>query len=170
MFKKIFILILLLFFNFLIIKPVFAEKISFPFWGPVMSCNTKPISQNTGMTSVQQTKLGRFADPCSSLCDFVSTAQRAIYLGMTVALFVLAPILFLIGAFLMIISRGNEKRLETGKGIFVNTIWGIVIVLSAFVIVNTIFVILGPKISTGKYSWSEIQCPANLPGTVNWNY
>jgi uncharacterized membrane protein len=151
-------ILFLIILNFLIINPAFADKISFPYWGPIMSCNTKLI------------EYGRYADPCSSLCDLLSTGQRAIYLLITIALFVLAPIFFIIGAFLMIISRGNQKQLEQGKNIFTNTIWGVVIVLTAFIIVNTVFVILGPKISSGTYSWSEIKCPADLPGTIKWVY
>lgn len=154
--KKILIILFLIILNFLVIQPVFAEKINFPYWGPIMSCNTKLI------------EYGRYADPCSSLCDLISTGQRAIYLAMTIALFILAPIFFIIGAVLIIISRGSQKLLEQGKGMFKNTIWGLVIILGAFIIINTFFTILGPKISSGTYKWSEINCPRNLPGTINW--
>ncbi|MCS6788999.1 MAG: pilin [Patescibacteria group bacterium] len=160
MFKKILIISLFsLFLTFIFTRSVLAEKISIPFWGPIMSCNTQRIENSIA---------GKYSDPCSSLCDLISTAQRAIYLGITFALFIFAPLIFLIGSFLIILSRGNQKKIEEGKNMLKNTAWGVAIILLAFVIVNTFFVLLGPKISDGKYNWSEIECPSNLPGTVNW--
>lgn len=170
MFKKILIISLFsLFLSLIFAGPVLAEKISIPFWGPIMSCNTQRIDTSVGMLdSSKKAYTGKYANPCSSLCDLISTAQRAVYLGITLALFIFAPLIFLIGSFLIIISRGNQKKLEEGKNMLKNTAWGVAIILLAFVIVNTFFVFLGPKISSGKYNWSEIQCPSDLPGTVNW--
>lgn len=162
MIKKIFFgTLIFLIISFLIIKPAFAQKedrISFPFWGPIMSCNT------------QRSDDGKFADPCSSLCDLIATGQRAIYFGITMALFILAPIFFLYGSFMFVISRGNSEKLKIAKNILINTALGVVIVLVAFVLVNTFFVFLGPKIDGGEYKWSEIKCnPQELPGTIQWN-
>ncbi|MGB9608769.1 MAG: hypothetical protein ACPL3E_00120, partial [Minisyncoccia bacterium] len=82
------------------VKFALAEA-KFPYWGPIMSCNTKPIDTSVGVTDPsKKANLGRYADPCSSLCDLIATGQNAIYLGITLALFVLAPIFFVVGGFL----------------------------------------------------------------------
>lgn len=147
--KKIFILV----FVFLILGLISFPAIGagFPYWGPVMSCNTPTTHR------------------CSSLCDLLATLQNALYLGITIAMFIVAPIFFLVGGFYMIISQGDESKVKKGRKIITSTVWGIVIILTAFIIVNTIFIIIGPKVGGGKFNWSEIQCnPRELPGTVEW--
>lgn len=155
-------IILILVFLFLVSNLGLAAGI--PYWGPIMSCNTIRLESGGW--------LGKYKNPCSSLCDLLATMQNAISLGITIALFVLAPILFMVGGFYLVTSGGNQERLGKGKKIFINTAWGVAIVLLSFVIVNTFLVILAPKISNevNFARWNEIQCnPSKLPGTVEWN-
>jgi hypothetical protein len=138
-----------------------AQSASFPYPlnKPIMSCNTQRI------------EYGKFSDPCSSLCDLLATAQNAIYFGITLTLVAIAPIFFVIGGIMIITSQGDEGKFKKGKEVLTNAVWGVVIVLAAFVIVNTVIVILAPKISGNvlNSSWSNIQCkPEELPGTVKW--
>jgi hypothetical protein len=140
---------------------VIVEAASFPYPlnQPIMSCNTK------------REAFGKFSDPCSSLCDLLATTKNALYFGLTLVLLVIAPIAFVIGGIIMIISVGNEEKFKKGKAILTNAVWGVVIVLAAFVIVNTFLTILAPKISGNviSSSWNSIDCkPESLPGTVHW--
>jgi len=136
-----------------------AASFPYPLNQPIMSCNTK------------REAFGRFSDPCSSLCDLLATFKNALYFGLTLVLLVIAPIAFVIGGITMIISSGDENKFKKGKAILTNAVWGVVIVLAAFVIVNTVLTILAPKISGNviSSSWNNIECrPENLPGTIHW--
>jgi len=50
----------------------------------------------------------------------------------------LAGLMFLVGGIMMISAGGSETRFKKGKEILVNTLIGLVIVLAAFAIVNTL--------------------------------
>ncbi|KKS66024.1 MAG: hypothetical protein UV40_C0015G0004 [Parcubacteria group bacterium GW2011_GWA1_42_7] len=54
----------------------------------------------------------------------------------------------------------GEKKYAEGKSIVKNTIIGLVIILTSFVIVNTIILIIAPEDSDGfrPQSWGTIQC------------
>jgi len=55
----------------------------------------------------------------------------------------LAGLMFLVGGIMMISAGGVESRYKNGKEILVNTLIGLVIVLAAFAIVNTIIMFFG---------------------------
>jgi len=65
----------------------------------------------------------------------------------------LAGLLFLIGGIMMISAGGVESRYKKGKDILINTLIGLVIVLAAFAIVNTLMMFF----ATGEISinWSK---------------
>ncbi len=153
--KKIILLITLLIFIFGSFS--FTEAASFPYWRPIMSCNT------------HRNPDGSFADPCRSFCDILATTKNAIYFGITLVLVVIAPLAFLIGGIILIVSRGNEVMIKKGRAILTNALWGVVITLIAFTIVNQLLTILASKSSNTKIAnWNEIQCnPSELPGTIN---
>ena len=50
----------------------------------------------------------------------------------------LAGLMFLVGGIIMMLSAGSEARYKKGKDILINTLIGLVIVLAAFAIVNTL--------------------------------
>lgn len=92
---------------------------SLPFWGGgssgLLSC--------TGAT-------------CHSLCDLIQTFVNVTYFGITLVLFIAAPILFAWGGIMLIISGGNPGKTGEAKKILTGTLIGVVIVLSAFIIIK----------------------------------
>ncbi len=137
----------------------FAKEISlFPggYWGPLLSCNTKPNGD------------GSFSDPCKSLCDLVETSQNFVYFGMTLALFVFAPIVLLIGGYYILTAGGSEDQFKKGRQMLWKAVQGIAIVLGSFLILSTFLWAIGSKTSpegSGGLAWPNIQCnPANIPG------
>jgi len=154
--KKIIILFLIFIFFGILFNEVYAQidGKKFPYWGPIMSCNTI------------KAKIG-YSNPCSSFCDLLATGQNALFFGITLALFVGAPILFVIIGFYYIISRGSVEKTQKAKSMFFNVIMGIVIILLSFVIINTFFVILSPQVPGTNFSrWNQIQCnPGLIPGS-----
>ena len=57
---------------------------------------------------------------------------------MSAGLFIIAPILFIIGGIMMIISSGNPEKIGTARKTMIGAVVGVVIVLCAYLIVNTV--------------------------------
>jgi len=165
--KKIIILFLIFIFFGILFKEVYAQQAKgFPYWGPIMSCNTEKLIEGGGKWN------GAYADPCSSFCDLLATGQNALFFGITLALFGAAPLLFVIIGIYYVISRGNVEKTKKAKDMFFNVVKGIVIILLSFIIVNTFFVILAPKVPGIDFAkWNQISCnPESVPGSnVLWN-
>ncbi|RJQ28634.1 hypothetical protein C4571_03120 [Candidatus Parcubacteria bacterium] len=121
----------------------FAHEVRVPYWGPLLSCGT--VIDEKGVAT----------NPCTSLCDLVHTAQHFIYFGITLALVALAPPFFAWGGIMILTSGGSEERLGSGKKILTGTVIGIVIVLAAFLIVNTFISLIGVR---GVIGWGNINC------------
>jgi len=165
--KKIIILFLIFIFFGILFKEVYAGKQAkdFPYWGPIMSCNTEKLIEGGGKWN------GAYCDPCSSFCDLLATGQNALFFAITLALFGAAPLLFLISGVFYVISRGNPQKIQKAKDMFFNVVKGIVIILLSFIIVNTFFVILAPKVPGIDFvKWNQISCnPESVPGSnVEW--
>jgi len=172
--KKIIILFLIFIFFGILFKEVYAggQAKTIPYWGPIMSCNTEKLSETVGNIDKTSGWLGAYADPCSSFCDLLATGQNALFFGITLALFGAAPLLFVIIGVYYIISRGNVEKTKKAKDMFFNVVKGIVIILLSFIIVNTFFVILAPKVTGVDFAkWNQISCnPESVPGSnVPWN-
>jgi hypothetical protein len=171
--KKIIILFLIFIFFGILFKEVYAgqQAKEFPYWGPIMSCNTEKMSETVGNIDKTSGWLGAYSDPCSSFCDLLATGQNALFFAITLALFGAAPLLFLISGVFYVISRGNPQKIQKAKDMFFNVVKGIVIILLSFIIVNTFFVILAPKVPGIDFvKWNQISCnPESVPGSnVPW--
>lgn len=68
----------------------------------------------------------------------------------------LAGLMFLVGGIMMVAAGGSESRFSKGKEIFLNTLIGVIIVLSAWAIVNTLIMIFGSSQLAGN--WWNVQC------------
>ncbi len=97
-------------------------------------------------------------------CDFFETGQRVIYFGMTMVLFVIAPIMVTIGGIMMLIAGGSEDRFSTGKKMATGAVVGILIALGAFLIVNIAVTALAKdRIEGMTLSGFTISCTATSP-------
>ena len=81
--------------------------------------------------------------PCTSLCDLIHTIVHIIVFGMSLTIFGATPILFAWGGILILISSGNAGKISDGKKILTGTLIGLLIILSAYLIVKTFVVTLG---------------------------
>ena len=68
----------------------------------------------------------------------------------------LAGLMFLVGGIMMMLAAGSETRYKKGKEILVNALFGLVIVLAAFAIVNTLIMFF----ASGSFSsgWWQVNC------------
>ncbi|MDO8536664.1 MAG: hypothetical protein Q7R94_00245 [bacterium] len=106
-----------------------------PYWGPLVSC--------TGAT-------------CADLCDLLHTFVHIVYFGVTIAVFLVAPVLIAWGGIMIMLAGGNPGKLEEGKKIVTGTIIGIVLTVGALLIVKTFVSVLGVE----KYISLTLNCAA----------
>jgi len=103
------------------------------------------------------------ADRCT-LCHLFIGIRDIIDWGKNI-LVVAAIVAIVAGAIMYIVSAGDGKMMESAKGIIKQAIWGVVIVLGAWVIINTtLFLITSKLYDTGGAPGSEI-----FMGIANWS-
>ncbi len=102
--------------------------------------------------------------PCSgatcSACDFIDMANKLI-VWLFGVLFVLFAGLMAVAGFGLVTSGGNQSALDGAKTKFQNAIIGIIIVMAAWIIVDTLLrgVLKGDSGEIEGYGpWSEIKC------------
>ena len=113
---------------------------SIPYWA------TNGLVSCTGnLYNVASTTYSANPNACTSLCDLINTIENVIYFGITIALFVILPILFAWGGLMFMFSRGKPEGISKAKGILTGAVVGLLIVLGAWLIVNTVVNALGIK-------------------------
>ena len=99
---------------------------------------------------------------CKDYCDLLKLLQNLIDFGVKGVTPILGTLFFVLGGFYIILGAANPGMVSTGKGIMWNTVIGIVIVLTAWLITNTlIHSIANPGVMAAP--WSDIQCPLPPP-------
>jgi len=107
--------------------------------------------------------VGTILPPCwqngdCKVCDLVGVG---VSIGVIILEFVGALVLlvFIYGGFILLTSAGQHEKINKGKGILVNAVIGLFIVLFAYAGVNII-----SRIFTGGFSWEEkLACGATQP-------
>ena len=89
-------------------------------------------------------------------CEFVQTVNNVIQFAVEISV-LLAVLVFVWAGFLMVTSRGDTGQIQKAKGMFANVVIGLVILLAAFLIVNTILAGL-LKSGSGVLNWQQIEC------------
>jgi len=107
---------------------------------------------------------GEGEEECT-LCHLWELASRVInFISFNVAI-PIAVLLFVVAGFLFLTSGGNQTRLTRAKGIFFNTLIGLVIIFCSWLIVDTIFKTLARDTFVG--SWNEFpSCEGGDPDPV----
>ncbi|MFT5832363.1 MAG: hypothetical protein ACI9SY_000750 [Candidatus Paceibacteria bacterium] len=117
------------------------------------------------------TAQGIFDGVCSgidcSACDIAVIANTFIS-WLIGAVMVLFAVLMVIAGFGLVTSGGNPDALNTAKSKFTNAIIGLIIVLSAWLIVDTLMKALVGESGqvSGNLAWSEIQCMTQVEATT----
>ena len=139
--QKILLNIIILSFLSFIPKFVFAAR--FPFFGPIVPC-------------------GREGLPECNLCHFFELGQNIIDFMLTL-IFLIAPVMIIVGGIYMLTSAGAPGKVAQGKQIITYTIIALLIAFGSWLIVNEFLVILaGEKAVEGggpwPWPWNEINC------------
>jgi hypothetical protein len=155
--KKALAFVGLTFLAVMLLLPVAAKAAGIPYWGPLLSC----VGNGSHLPSD--------LPPCKSVCDLLVTGQNILYFCLTIALFVLLPIGLAIGGLQMMLSRGSSEGESEGRKMLTGIALALLIIMSAYVIVNTIF-FFASKFTGGavKTTWSTISCsvPAGGEGST----
>jgi uncharacterized membrane protein len=80
---------------------------------------------------------------CQNLCDLVNTVLNVIYIAMAWAIWVIAPIVFIIGGIMYMLAGANPEFESTAKKALTGTVIGLVIILCSYVIIATLVSFLG---------------------------
>lgn len=123
--------------------------------GPLISCTGFYSTSTSGMSTLPQ---------CTSLCDLIQTAANVIYFGISVALFIIMPILFVWGGLMFMFSRGKPEGISKAKSILTGAVIGLLIVLGAWLIVNTVVTVLfgSNNIYIGGFGTATCGSPQNI--------
>jgi len=89
-------------------------------------------------------------------CEFVELINNVINFLITFASFA-ATLLIMYGGYRLVISGGNESTKREAKSIITNVLIGYVLILAAFLIVNTVLGVLLPGDSR-VLAWQRIEC------------
>ena len=103
--------------------------------------------------------------PECQTCHLVALGQNIIEFLIGISAFV-GAMLFAWAGLLMATAGGNEGKISKARGIFSNVIIGIIIMLAAWLIVDTILKALANQSLTRLGMWNEIEC-VDLPQYSN---
>ncbi len=100
------------------------------------------------------------------ICELVGLANNVIqFLVGLISVF--GALIMVYAGYLLVTSRGNVSQMERAKGMFTNVLIGIVIMLSAFLVVNTVLGILVGK-NSPILDWNNFPCQyANEAGEAS---
>ena len=121
------------------------------YWGqdpPLLPCGIGPVADRVDCLEC-------------GLCGLLMLGQRIIYLMLSFLIFIVAPIRFIWGGFLIMVSRGSSETISQGKKMIYHTVIGLMIGIGAFLIVQTVLWLLG-GFGSGVVSWPQIKCQRNI--------
>lgn len=74
---------------------------------------------------------------CQSICDVALLAQNVLNTGIFIAVF-LSAILFAYAGWEAVTAGGSAEKMGKAKSVFVNVLIGLIIILSAWIIIDTL--------------------------------
>ena len=95
-----------------------------------------------------------YIPPCNSLCDLIAQIANVIYFMIAIILWIVAPVLVTVGGIMIMLAGANPGLIETGKKTVTGVVWGVVIVLCAWLIVKTVVTNFGIS-GVGGFSTSS---------------
>jgi hypothetical protein len=103
--------------------------------GPLLICVGAPNGSNAAA--------GAVSSVCSNLCDLVAQIANIIYYAIGVVIWIITPILVAVGGIMIMLGGTNPEMVSRGKKTITGAVWGIVIVLLAWLIVFTFVAAMG---------------------------
>lgn len=102
--------------------------------GPLIVCTGYP----SGGTANNLTEAAGNSFPtCNNLCDLVAQIANVIYFAIAVVIWVITPILIAVGGIMIMLAGASPEMIGRGKKTITGAVWGVVIVLLAWLLVFT---------------------------------
>ncbi len=106
---------------------------------------------------------GRPGQDLCTLCDLIKGIYDIVQYIIKIAVWVtLAAIA--VGGGMYAISAGDSKMIELAKGAMKNALIGLVVVLSAWLMINTLLLVIGAQTNLGiggVVGWNKFECTAS---------
>lgn len=105
--------------------------------------------------------------PCR-LCDFLILGDKIVKFALFRIAVPIAVLMVVIGGAMFLSAGGSPEKISSAKNLIKNVVFGMVIIFAAWIIVNTIFMLVGLAHWTGpawaglEQAWWKIDCP--VPG------
>lgn len=129
------------------------------FWGPIVWCTGSFIATQNPTNPTPGTS-GQTPPTCTNLCDLVGTFVNVIYLALSIAIFIIAPLSIVVGGLMIMLAGANPEMLGRGKNVLKSAVVGLVLVLCSYLIVNTVISIF--HITTiGGFGGNPSACSIN---------
>lgn len=104
--------------------------------GPLLVCVGSTNNNNgTGST----------LPPCNNLCDLVAQIANIIYFIIGVVIWIITPILIAVAGIMYMLGGPNPEMVGRAKKTITGAVWGVVIVLCAWLLVSTFVTFLNIK-------------------------
>lgn len=163
-FKVLVYLLLLSTFYFLL--PTFALAHTSGLWtpgDPIVPCGITPPAGFAGPLTPEQ-------QSCTQ-CDILHLLKHVIDFILVAATPMLATLFFIIAGVYMMLGGDNSSMLSTGKNMFKNTFIGLLIVMLAWLITNTLIQSLADPSIFGGGPWWSLSCSNGIlgPGNIQAN-
>ncbi len=97
--------------------------------------------------------------PACQICHIFVLINNIIRFLLFTILPPLAVLLLVIGGFMFLFAGASENTLKQAKSIIFSTIFGLIIILSAWIIVNTLLAQTGIIRIERLLEWHDIGCP-----------
>jgi hypothetical protein len=97
-------------------------------------------------------------EPLCTFEDLVAFLYRLLHFAITTLAPAAVTIAVIWGAFLIMLAGANPAYLTRGKNIIFDAVVGLLIVWGAWIIVNTVFMLLDIKLPCGA-AWYQLTCP-----------
>lgn len=106
---------------------------------------------------------GRAGQPICTTCDIFVLASNIINFVLFTLVPAIAVLLYLIAGFLILLGGANPGWVSTGRTIFKNTTWGLIIIFTSWMITNTVLKSLAgdPQFTD---NWYKVTCTEPIGG------
>jgi len=120
----------------LLLVPYVASACTVPdVWKPSTILNTSLVSCTGNIYTVTGAPGTLNTNACSNLCDLVCTTTRVIYFGIAFVIWIILPIMIIVGGIMYMMGGANPGMLETAKKTLWGAVIGAIIVLCAYILV-----------------------------------
>lgn len=144
--------------------------VAFLIFQPIYSANAALVScgrlQDDPSTPENETKI-------CTVCDTLVLASRVINFMLFTLVPAIAVLFYLIAGFLILLGGANPGWVATGKTMFTNTSWGLIIIFASWMITNSVLKsIAGNYFDKQPDPWYKVVCtnPAQPPPPSTQRY